>query len=153
MYAVKYQGNAHVPVVAQNNVEAFMKVTTCPPFCSSHHHSSPHLFQRSSTIHPPFIHHSYTIHPPFIHHSSTSNYNTIQYKNEYYYSGINPIEFRGHSNSPSIHHSLYRELWSMDWTVLWSSRAQTSMTRTSPTSTTSSCVSTTSPDWSVTQSS
>ena len=24
-------------------------------------------------------------------------YNTIQYKYEYYYSGINPIEFRGHS--------------------------------------------------------
>ena len=24
-------------------------------------------------------------------------YNTIQYKNEYYYSGINPVEFRGHS--------------------------------------------------------
>ena len=23
-------------------------------------------------------------------------YNTIQYKNEYYYSGINPVEFRGH---------------------------------------------------------
>ena len=23
-------------------------------------------------------------------------YNTIQYKNEYYYSGIHPIEFRGH---------------------------------------------------------
>ena len=28
---------------------------------------------------------------PFIH-----IYNTIQYKNEYYYSGINPVEFRGH---------------------------------------------------------
>ena len=24
-------------------------------------------------------------------------YNTIQYKSEYYYSGINPVEFRGHS--------------------------------------------------------
>ena len=24
-----------------------------------------------------------------------SRYNTIQYKNEYYYSGINPVEFRG----------------------------------------------------------
>ena len=23
-------------------------------------------------------------------------YNTIQYKHEYYYSGINPVEFRGH---------------------------------------------------------
>ena len=26
-------------------------------------------------------------------------YNTIQYKNEYYYSGINPVEFRGHSKT------------------------------------------------------
>ena len=26
-------------------------------------------------------------------------YKKIQYKNEYYYSGINPIEFRGHSKS------------------------------------------------------
>ena len=25
-----------------------------------------------------------------------NGYNTIQYKNEYYYSGINPVEFRGH---------------------------------------------------------
>ena len=24
-------------------------------------------------------------------------YNTIQYKHEYYYSGVNPVEFRGHS--------------------------------------------------------
>ena len=29
-------------------------------------------------------------------------YNTIQYKNEYYYSGINPVEFRGHSKTSSI---------------------------------------------------
>ena len=26
------------------------------------------------------------------------SHNTIQYKNEYYYSGINPVEFRGHSS-------------------------------------------------------
>ena len=29
-------------------------------------------------------------------------YNTIQYKNEHYYSGINPIEFRGHSKTSII---------------------------------------------------
>ena len=28
---------------------------------------------------------------------TTSHNNTIQYKNEYYYSGINPVEFRGHN--------------------------------------------------------
>ena len=27
---------------------------------------------------------------------ASSSYNTIQYKHEYYYSGINPVEFRGH---------------------------------------------------------
>ena len=26
----------------------------------------------------------------------TIQYNTIQYKNEYYYSGINPVEFQSH---------------------------------------------------------
>ena len=29
--------------------------------------------------------------------NNTIQYNTIQYKNEYYYSGINPIEFLGHN--------------------------------------------------------
>ena len=34
--------------------------------------------------------------------SETSlKYNKIQYKNEYYYSGINPVEFRGHKSSSS----------------------------------------------------
>ena len=27
---------------------------------------------------------------------NTIQYNTIKYKHEYYYSGINPVEFRGH---------------------------------------------------------
>ena len=26
---------------------------------------------------------------------NTIQYNTIQYKHEYYYSGVNPVEFRG----------------------------------------------------------
>ena len=29
--------------------------------------------------------------------NNNNNDNTIQYKHEYYYSGINPLEFRGHS--------------------------------------------------------
>ena len=29
-------------------------------------------------------------------------YNRIQYKHKYYYSGINPVEFRGHSKSLDI---------------------------------------------------
>ena len=74
-------------------------------------HSSIHSF-----IHPfihPFIHlsiHSFSHHSIhlYIHHF-IHLYNTIQYKLEYYYSGINPVEFRGHiyiSIHPSIHTSI-----------------------------------------------
>ena len=35
-------------------------------------------------------------------HLRIVSYNTIQYKNEYYYSGINPVEFRGHEGSSHL---------------------------------------------------
>ena len=34
---------------------------------------------------------------------NTIQYNTIQYKHEYYYSGINPVELRGHT-TPFLFH-------------------------------------------------
>ena len=40
-------------------------------------------------------------------------YNTIQYKNEYYYSGINPVEFRSHI---IIHPTVCATEWWVWWT-------------------------------------
>ena len=46
-----------------------------------------------------FIHFSlFIFNPPSV-FCSELKYNKIQYKHEYYYSGINPVEFRGHSKT------------------------------------------------------
>ena len=44
---------------------------------------------------------------------NTIQYNTIQYKYEYYYSGINPIEFRG----PSKRRSFWKITNNCNWSI------------------------------------